>query len=113
MGGQRRRESRGQEPLLGRTADHTQILFSERGEIIVMDIALAIVDFRQKPSVCRSAEAQHLLTTRNPWTEKQTEWSCGLTARKEGTYQRGSKQKHRRYVPADRVYYIQSAYPFQ
>ena len=78
-----------------------------------MDIALAIVDFRQNPSVCRSAEAKYLLTTRNSWTEKQTDWSCGLTARKEGTYQRSPKQKYRRYVPADWVYYIQSAYPFQ
>ena len=80
---------------------------------MIIALYLAIVDFRQKPSVCRSAETQYPLTTRNPWTEKQTERSCGLTARKEGTYQRSSQQKHRRYVPADRVYYIQSAYSFQ
>ena len=35
------------------------------------------------------------------------------TAGKEKNYQHGSKRKRRRYVPADWVYYIQSAYPFQ
>ena len=80
---------------------------------MIIALFLAIVDLRQKPSVCRSAETQYLLTTRNLWTQNQTDWSCGLTARKEGTYQRGSNRKHRRYVPADRVYYIQSAYSFQ
>ena len=103
MGGQRRRESRGQEPLLGRTADHTQILFSERGEIIVMDIALAIVDIL--------AGNQHPPARKNRTDWKC--WKCGLTAGKDRNYQRSSKGKHRRYVPADRVYYIQSAYPFQ
>ena len=104
MGGQRRREIRGQEPLLGRTANHTRIYSAKGGKIIVMDIALAIVD---QPARNLPVNAQ------TQWVQKQIERSCGLTARKEGTYQRGSKQKHRRYVPADRVYYIQSAYPFQ
>ena len=92
MGQQRRREIRGQEPRLERTATHMQI-YSVRGEVIEM-IALAIVD-RPAPN--------------------KPKWSCGLTARKEGKYQRASKPKRklRRYVPADWVYYIQSAYPFQ
>lgn len=76
-----------------------------------MDIALAIVDLWQNLSFCLLAE-NHLLA-RNPCTQKHIEWSCGLTARKEGHYQRSSKRKRRRTVPADRVYYIQSAYPFQ
>ena len=64
-----------------------------RGEVIEM-IALAIVD-------------QPVLN--------QSKWGCGLTARKEKDYQRNSntKRKYRRYIPADWVYYIQSAYPFQ
>ena len=104
MGGQRRREIRGQEPHSERAANHTQINSAKGGNFIVMDIALAIVDF--------SAGTGFQLA-RNPRTQTQTEWRCGLTARKEGTYQRSSKRKYRRSVPADRVYYIQSAYPFQ
>ena len=77
----------------------------------MMDIALAIVDFWQNHGICLSAE-NHLLT-RNPRKQTQTDWSCGLTARTEGDYQRSSKRKRRRSVLADRVYYIQSAYPFQ
>ena len=87
-----------------RKRQNTRKLIQQRGEIIVMDIALAIVDF--------SAGTGFQLA-RNPRTQTQTEWRCGLTARKEGTYQRSSKRKYRRSVPADRVYYIQSAYPFQ
>ena len=89
----------------------TRKYIQRKGEIIVMDIALAIVDFWQNLSICLSAE--YHLPTRNPWTKKQPDWSCGLTARKAGNYQRSSKRKRRRTVPADRVYYIQSAYPFQ
>jgi len=66
-----------------------------------MDAALAVVDF--------SAETWFQLAC----TQKHIEWSCGLTAGKEGNYQRSSQRKHRRDVPADRVYYIQSAYSFQ
>ena len=71
----------------------TRKFIQVRGEVIEM-IALAIVD--------------------QPAPDKPT-WSCGLTARKEGKHQRDSKPKRklRRYVPADWVYYIQSAYPFQ
>ena len=88
---QRRREIRGQEPRLERTAKRTQI-YSVRGEVIEMNLALAIVD---QP------------------TQDKPEWSCGLTARKEGKYQHDSAKRNRRDVQADRIYYIQSAYPFQ
>jgi len=77
--------------------------FSERGEIIVMDIALAIVDIL--------AGNQHPPARKNRTDWKC--WKCGLTAGKDRNYQRSSKGKLRRFVPADRVYYIQSAYPFQ
>ena len=87
-----------------RERQNTRKLIQQGGEIIVMDIVLAIVDFLADSWV---------QPTRNPCTQTQTDWSCGLTARKEGTYQRSSKRKRRRSVPADRVYYIQSAYPFQ
>ena len=103
MGGQRRREIRGQEPHSERAANHTQINSAKGGNFIVMDIALAIVDIlagNQHPSAQKN---------RTDWKC----WKCGLTAGKERNYQRNSKGKHRRYVPADRVYYIQSAYPFQ
>ena len=69
----------------------------------MMDIALAIVDIlagNQHPSARKN---------RTDWKC----WKCGLTAGKEGTYQRSSKRKRRRYISANRVYYIQSAYPFQ
>ena len=94
-----------------RERQNTRKFIQQRGEIIVMDIALAIVDFWQNLSICLSAENH--LPTRNSRTQTQTDWSCGLTARKEGIYQRSSKRKYRRSVPADRVYYIQSAYSFQ
>ena len=103
MGGQRRREIRGQEPHSERTANHTQIYSAKGGNFIVMDIALAIVDIL--------AGNQHPPARKNRTDWKC--WKCGLTAGKEGNYQRSSKGKLRRYIPADRVYYIQSAYPFQ
>ena len=87
-----------------RERQNTRKLIQQRGEIIVMDIVLAIVDFLADSWV---------QPTPNPCTQTQTDWSCGLTGRKDGTYQRSSKRKRRRSVPADRVYYIQSAYPFQ
>ena len=79
-------------------------LSAKGGKKIVMDIALAIVDL----------PAQNL-PEQNPLAQNKTDWGCGLTARKEGNYQRSSKskRKRRRYVPADWVYYIQSSYPFQ
>ena len=100
---QRRRKIRGQEPRLGRTANPTQI-YSERGELLVMDIALAIVDI----------PAQYpYLPEQNPLAQNKTDRGCGLTARKDGNYQYSSSRKRRRHVPADWVYYIQSAYSFQ
>ena len=72
---------------------------------MIIALTLAIVDL--------PARNQQVSRTRNPLVQNQTDWSYGLTARKEGTYQRSPKQKYRRYVPADWVYYIQSAYPFQ
>ena len=68
-----------------------------------MDIALAIVDIL--------AGNQHPPARKNRTDWKC--WKCGLTAGKERNYQRNSKRKLRRFVPANQVYYIQSAYPFQ
>ena len=45
--------------------------------------------------------------------QKQTLYHCGLTAGKAGIYQRDSKRKRRRNVPANWVYNIQSDGPFQ
>ena len=100
MGGQRRRKSGGR----NRFGRERQIAskFINKGGIIVMDIALAIVDI----------PAQNL-PEQNPLAQNKTDWGCGLTARKEGNYQRSSNRKRRHYVPADRVYYLQSANPFQ
>ena len=72
---------------------------------MIIALTLAIVDL--------PARNQQVSRTRNPLVQNQTDWSCGLTARKEGTYQRSSKQKHRRSVPADWVYYLQSECPLQ
>ena len=93
MGGQRRCASRGQEPLWEKTAGHTQNL-SRREVENEMDIAKAVAD---QPA------------------RNQSDWSCGLTAGKEGNYQRNSKtkRKRRRYVPADRRYHLQGQNPFQ
>ena len=99
MGGQRRRAIRGQDPRLERTAI-TRKFIPQRGEIIVMDTALAVVDF--------SAETWFQLVF-----AKTQRMVLRPTAGKEKNYQHGSKGKCRRYVPADWVYYIQSAYPFQ
>ena len=75
-----------------------------KGGNLVMDIALAIVDI----------PAQYpYLPEQNPLAQNKTDRGCGLTARKDGNYQYSSRRKHRRYVPADWVYYIQSAYSFQ
>ena len=103
MGGQRRREIRGQEPLLEENGKVHANTFSKGGKFIVMDIALAIVDLL--------AGNQHPPARKNRTDWKC--WKCGLTAGKERNYQRSSKGKLRRFVPADRVYYIQSAYLFQ
>ena len=68
-----------------------------------MDIALAIVDIL--------AGNQH-----PPARKNRIDWKCwkyGLTAGKDRNYQRSSKGKLRHFVPADWVYYIQSAYDIQ
>ena len=101
--GKRRRAIRGQEPLLGENGK-SRANFQRREVTFEMDVAFAYVDFSAKTQYL---PAQHL------WAKYNTNWNCGLTARKEGNYQRKSKREHRRYVPADRVYYIQSAYSFQ
>lgn len=68
-----------------------------------MDIALTIVDIL--------AGNQH-----PPARKNRIDWKCwkyGLTAGKDRNYQRSSKGKLRHFVPADWVYYIQSAYDIQ
>ena len=104
MGEQRRRKSGGRNRIWGERQIHTQIYQRKGGKKIVMDIALAIVDL----------PAQNL-PEQNPLAQNKTDWGCGLTARKEENYKHRSKakRKRRRYVPADRVYYIQSANPLQ
>ena len=96
---QRRRAIRGQDPRLERTAI-TRKFIQQRGEIIEMSVAFAHVDF--------SAETWFQLAF-----AKTQRMVLRPTAGKEKNYQHGSKRKRRRYVPADWVYYIQSAYPFQ
>ena len=91
MGGQRRRVIRGQEPHLERTA-HAN-LFGKGGKLIVMDTALAVVDF--------SAETWFQLVI-----AKTQRMELRPTAGKEKNYQHDSKRQCRRYIPADWVYYI-------
>ena len=96
-------KSGGRNRFWKRTAKYKQIDSAKGGNFIVMDIALAIVDIL--------AGNQHPPARKNRTDWKC--WKCGLTAGKERNYQRNSKRKLRRFVPANRVYYIQSAYPFQ
>ena len=79
----------------------TRKLIQQRGELIVMDTALAVVDFLAEKSRFQLVIAKTQRMALRP------------AAGKEKNYQHGSKGKCRRYVPADWVYYIQSAYPFQ
>ena len=88
-----------------RERQNTRKFIQQRGEIIVMDTALAVVDY--------SAETQFQLAYSEPLYMKAYRMELRPTAGKEKNYQHGSKRKRRRYVPADWVYYIQSAYPFQ
>ena len=98
MGGQTPPSNPGAGTTFGENG--TRKLIQQRGELIVMDTALAVVDF--------SAEPQFQLVI-----AKTQRLELRPTAGKKKNYQHGSKGKCRRYVPADWVYYIQSAYPFQ
>ena len=75
---------------------------SAKGGSFEMDVAFANVDL----------PAGNLLN-RNLWVQNKIDWSCGLTAGKAGIYQRYTKRKRRRDVPANWVYDLQSDGSFQ